>query len=83
MRHILAVASQPDRTRALGKLQIPVTVLHGRQDLMVHVSGGKATAAAVPGSELLILDGWGHDLPEDLFDVFANTFTRTAARAVG
>lgn len=83
MHHIMAVASQPDRTRALRQLNLPVAVLHGRQDLMVHVSGGKATAAAVPKSELLVLDGWGHDLPPELFDTFAHIFATTASRAVG
>lgn len=83
MRHVMAVASQPDRTRGLSRLHLPVTVMHGRQDLMVHYSGGKATAAAIPGSDLIILDGWGHDLPPDLYDTFANTFKVTAARAVG
>jgi len=83
MRHVMAVASQPDRTRSLEKLALPVTVMHGRQDLMVHYSGGKATAPAVPGSDLIVLDGWGHDLPPDLYDTFADTFKVTAARAVG
>ena len=32
-------------------------------DKMVHVSGGRATASAIPGAELVLVDGMGHDLP--------------------
>ena len=38
---------------------------------MVHVSGGRATSRAIPGSELLLVPGMGHDLPEQLHDTFA------------
>jgi hypothetical protein len=48
---------------------------------MVHVSGGRATAAAVPGAELLLVDGMGHDLPPELFRTFADAISRTASRA--
>ena len=42
---------------------MPALVVHGLADKMVHVSGGRATAAAIPGAELLLIDGMGHDLP--------------------
>ena len=48
---------------------------------MVHVSGGRATAAAIPGAELLLVDGMGHDLPPALFETFADGIRRTADRA--
>ena len=38
-------------------------MIHGLADKMVHVSGGRATAAAIPGAELLLVAGMGHDLP--------------------
>ena len=47
---------------------------------MVHVSGGRATAAAIPGAELILVDGMGHDLPPALFDTFADGIRRTADR---
>ena len=46
----------------------PPLVVHGAQDTLVDVSGGRATAAAIPGAELL--GGRGHG-------------PRPAARAVG
>jgi hypothetical protein len=48
---------------------------------MVHVSGGRATAAAVPGAELLLIDGMGHDLPPELFSTLVDAIGRTASRA--
>jgi len=60
---------------------VPTLVVHGLADRMVHVSGGRATAAAVPGAELLLIDGMGHDLPRALFDTFADAIRRTADRA--
>ena len=47
---------------------------------MVHPSGGRATAAAIPGAELLLVDGLGHDLPPDLYDTFVDAIRRTADR---
>ncbi|WP_183100531.1 alpha/beta fold hydrolase [Nocardioides pelophilus] len=80
-RQMLAVLTQPDRTPQLRRLSMPTLVVHGLADRMVHVSGGRSTALAVPGSELLLIDGMGHDLPEPLFETFASAVRRTADRA--
>ena len=48
---------------------------------MVHVSGGRATARALPGAELLVVDGMGHDLPADLYPTFVDAIDRTIRRA--
>ena len=81
LRHMLAVLTQTDRAAALRELDLPATVLHGMNDRMVHVSGGRATARALLGSELLIIDGMGHDLPRDLFDTVIDAIDRTIQRA--
>ncbi|WP_110182029.1 alpha/beta fold hydrolase [Nocardioides solisilvae] len=81
LRHMLAVLTQPDRTRRLRGLRIPTSVVHGTADRMVHVSGGRATAAAVPGAELVLVDGMGHDMPEALHPSLVDVIRRTADRA--
>lgn len=81
MRQMLAIVTQPNRTVALRSLGIPALVIHGLADKMVHVSGGRATASAVPGTELLLIEGMGHDMPEQLFDTFVDAIRRTADRA--
>ncbi len=81
MRQMLAVLNQPDRSRALASLRIPAAVVHGTSDKMVHVSGGRATARAIPGAELLVIDGMGHDIPSPLYETLTEVIRRTADRA--
>ena len=81
MRQIVAILTQPDRSRRLHSLHLPTTVIHGLADKMVHVSGGRATAAAIPGAELLLVPGMGHDMPAALFDTYVDAVRRTADRA--
>jgi pimeloyl-ACP methyl ester carboxylesterase len=64
LRQLAAVAASGDRTEALRHVGVPTLVIHGREDPLANVSGGEATAAAVPGAELVIYDGMGHDLPQ-------------------
>ena len=81
MRQMLAVVTQRDRTTALREVRVPTTVLHGLSDRMVHVSGGRATAAAVPGAELRLVEGMGHDFPEGLWPAFVDAIRSSADRA--
>ncbi|MBS43362.1 MAG: alpha/beta hydrolase [Nocardioides sp.] len=81
-RQMAAIVTQPDRTRALREVDVPVSVLHGTADRMVHVSGGRSTAAAVPQAELTLVRGMGHDMPPALFGLFSRTIRRTADRAI-
>ena len=81
MRQMLAVITQQDRTTALRDVAVPVTVVHGTSDRMVHVSGGRAPADAVPGAELVLLEGMGHDLPEPLWPELVAAILRSATRA--
>jgi pimeloyl-ACP methyl ester carboxylesterase len=66
-RQLAAILTTPDRTPDLGKLDVPALVVHGSHDQLVDVSGGRATAAAIPGAELMVVDGMGHDLPRDVW----------------
>jgi pimeloyl-ACP methyl ester carboxylesterase len=81
-RQVLAILSQPDRTEALTKLDMPALVIHGLADRLVHSSGGRATADAIPGAELLLIPGMGHDLPIQLWPMIIDAIARNAARAV-
>jgi pimeloyl-ACP methyl ester carboxylesterase len=83
LRQMLAVLTQPNRGVRLRSVRVPALVVHGLADKMVHVSGGRATAAAIPGAELLLIEGMGHDLPPELFETFVGAIRRTADRATG
>jgi len=76
-----AVNADGDRTAALGGLKIPVVVLHGADDPLLMKVGGEATAAAIPGAELRIIPGMGHDLPPGLYDTFVDAIVAAATRA--
>jgi pimeloyl-ACP methyl ester carboxylesterase len=79
-RQYAAILASPDRTPALRSVAAPTLVIHGEADALVHRSGGEATAAAVPGAELLMVAGMGHDLPEQLWPAVVDAVTRNAAR---
>ena len=81
LRQMMAILTQPNRSPALRQLHVPALVVHGLADPMVHTSGGRATAAAIPGAELLLVEGMGHDLPPELYETLVDAIARTAARA--
>ena len=62
-RQLAAVLTQKNRKPDLGSVSVPTLVIHGADDPLVPVEGGKDTAEAIPGAELIIIDGMGHDLP--------------------
>jgi pimeloyl-ACP methyl ester carboxylesterase len=80
-RQMAAVRGDGDRTEALSGLRLPVVVLHGADDPLLMKVGGEATAAAIPGAELRIIPGMGHDLPPGLYDIFIDAITTAAIRA--
>ncbi len=81
IRQMLAVLAQPDRSHRLGELTMPALVIHGLSDKMVHVSGGRATARAIPDAELMLVPGMGHDIPAELRRQFADAIRRAASRS--
>ncbi len=62
-RQLAAIIASGNRTKALNGVTVPTLVIHGRPDPLVPVEGGIATAAAIPGAKLLILERMGHALP--------------------
>jgi pimeloyl-ACP methyl ester carboxylesterase len=80
-RQLAAILTAPDRTEALRGISVPTTVIHGEADPLINVSGGKATAAAIPGADLVLIPGMGHDLPEGAWPPVVEAIVRTAKRA--
>jgi pimeloyl-ACP methyl ester carboxylesterase len=79
-RQLAAILTTPDRTADLGAVAVPTLVVHGAQDPLVDVSGGRATADAIPGAELVVVAGMGHDLPRDAWPRIVDAIDRTARR---
>lgn len=80
-RQMGAIRADGDRTARLAALKVPAVVLHGADDPLIKPLGGEATAAAIPGAELRIIPGMGHDLPPALHDTFIDAILAAAARA--
>ncbi|GAA3390588.1 alpha/beta fold hydrolase [Cryptosporangium minutisporangium] len=76
-----AVRAASDRTEALGGVTVPTVVVHGTADRMCHQSGGWATAEAVPGARLELIDGMGHDLPPGAWPRIIGALVDNARRA--
>jgi pimeloyl-ACP methyl ester carboxylesterase len=80
-RQLMAIVADGDRSRLLGGIRLPTQVLHGAQDPLVPVAAGHDLAAKIPGAELDVIDGMGHDLPVALWPRFAAGIASAAARA--
>ena len=63
-RAILASGSRKDR---LASLRVPTLVIHGTVDPLIRPEAGKATAAAIPGAKLLLIEGMGHAIPTPMW----------------
>jgi pimeloyl-ACP methyl ester carboxylesterase len=70
-----------DRSAAICAIGAPTLVIHGEDDPLITLSGGEATAAAIPGSKLVQIPGMGHDLPPALWPRFVDEIVENAERA--
>ncbi len=61
--HGLAIGASKDRREGLSRLAIPTLVIHGSDDGILPLPHGRATADAIPGARLLVIEGMGHDFP--------------------
>jgi pimeloyl-ACP methyl ester carboxylesterase len=84
-RQLAAILASGSRHEALQELRTPTLVIHGDADPLVPLEGGRDTAACVPGAELLVVKGMGHDLPRgawpQMLDAIEKHTGRVPARA--
>ncbi len=79
-RQMAAVLKSGDRTREVRRITAPTLVVHGAEDTLVRPSGGKATAEAITGAELMLIDGMGHDMPPQLWPRIVDAVAERAKR---
>lgn len=77
-RQIAAIMDDGDRRKRLRRVTAPTLVIHGTDDPLVPVEGGRDTARAIPGAKLHEIPGMGHDLPLELVDEIANAIAAHA-----
>ncbi|MDE2412946.1 MAG: alpha/beta hydrolase [Sphingomonadales bacterium] len=77
-RQLAAILDDGDRRKRLRGVTAPSLVIHGADDPLVPVEGGRDTAAAIPGARLKVIPGMGHDLPLELVDEVAGAIAEIA-----
>jgi pimeloyl-ACP methyl ester carboxylesterase len=80
-RQLMAVLASGNRTAGLQQLDLPALVIHGDADPLVTLSGGEATARAIPGATWMRVAGMGHDLPQPVWPRFVDGIQAAAGRA--
>ena len=77
IRQLAAILASGDRTERLPQIKAPVTVIHGADDPLISVSGGRATAKAIPHADLVVIEGMGHDLPQGAWSQIHDEIEKT------
>jgi pimeloyl-ACP methyl ester carboxylesterase len=80
-RHFLAQLAAPSRKEALARVTVPTLVVHGDVDPVSRMENARSIAEAVPGAELLIAAGMGHDLSPPVWGQVIDAIARNARRA--
>ncbi len=80
-RQLAAILASGDRTAELRRITAPTLVIHGTADKLVAPSGGRATARAIPGARLLMIEGMGHDLPRGAWPQLIDAIVENTRRA--
>ncbi len=80
-RQYAAILAAPHRREQLRALAVPALVIHGVDDPLVRIEGGRDTASSIPNAEMLEVPGMGHNIPEPLYELVIDAIERTAKRA--
>ncbi len=80
-RQLIAILASGSRADGLRTVDVPTLVIHGDVDALVTTSGGRRTAELIPGAELLIVEGMGHDLPLAMWPQIVEAITNNTRRA--
>ena len=80
-RQMAAILADGDRRPRLATVTAPTLVVHGTDDPLVPVEGGRDTAASIPGARLVEIPGMGHDLPQALIDRIVGLIAEHAGKA--
>ncbi len=80
-RHFSAILGSGSLVHYNRRIVAPTVVIHGRADKLMRPFGGRAVARAINGARLVLFDGMGHDLPQQLWDRLISVLTSNFAEA--
>lgn len=79
-RQFVAVVSSGSRSEALRSVSVPTLAIHGTLDQLIQPDGSERLVEMVPGAELLLVEGMGHDLARDLWPTLVEAITSHVSR---
>ena len=65
-KHGDAAGACPSRKSRLSLIDKPTLVIHGTEDAILGLDHGMALADNIPGADKHIMEGVGHEIPEEL-----------------
>lgn len=80
MRQLAALVAAGSRRNALKELSIPALIVHGSDDPLLPIACGITTAETIPGAKLLVLEGVGHSIPEQIWSLIIDGIDELARR---
>lgn len=80
-RQLVAIVADRHRAERLPRITTPTLVIHGEADPLIPVAAAHDLARRIPGAQLELIPGWGHDLPDPLWPRMADDIAAVAARA--
>jgi len=80
-RHFSAVLGTGSLAHYDRRIVAPTVVIHGRADKLMRPFGGHRVARAIDGARLVLFDGMGHDLPQQLWAQVIRVLTSNFANA--
>jgi pimeloyl-ACP methyl ester carboxylesterase len=81
-RQMKAVALDGSRDAELSKVDLPVLVIHGSRDTLIDPSGGRHTAAVIPGARYFEIEGMGHDYPPAVWKEWVKVWSEFVQKSV-
>jgi pimeloyl-ACP methyl ester carboxylesterase len=70
-----------DRRQTLRTIHAPTVVIQGDEDPIISMEAARDVAASIPGAELRVIHGMGHDVPAELVNTVADAIASAASRA--
>jgi len=81
-RQMRAVTHDGSRAEQLARIDLPVLVIHGSRDTLIDPSGGRQTAAVIPGAQYFEIEGMGHDYPPPVWNQWVRTWSEFVTSSV-
>ena len=79
--HVDAVGASPDRTSRLNEIKVPALIIHGTEDAILPLDHGMAVADGINDSRKMIMEGVGHEIPEELLPEIVDEIVANIKRA--